>query len=1501
MEILIVKIFKSSRTRISDSVYSSQWINDVVSFQNVLIQFRFDIERFRNSKIFQNFLIRFSVVISSKFSDSTFSSISRLFKLETSISSISSISSDAFSFKRFRRNSVSKIHDSNFSFLSIAFSYSSIITSSTSIDSVSDFNFVNIRDISIEKIIYTQPIDSVMFGQKQSQNQNQFDSTIQTIITATIIAIVTQASVDFTAQFQRFQQNNIEDNNERDDRRLSDFDFDFSSEVAIDADNEKSILKSSENIDFFDSRRENDKNKNVIVNVDRHIYYKNVFVFIDKLKNLKKSSFDHRMRELIVECLRDDALIWHSLKLNETEKNMFRDASMNQWCRDLIRRFKKRDSQTLKNLQIEKYIMQNVRNDKTSKTYVQNIMRHSRIVEFNSIYNQLIMTWNNLNFNFKMQISESITTTIFISFFDSLDVKTSIWQKMIAHRFIQHASSSSDQIDKQRQINKQNRERQNDYQQQSDVDDFQFFYFSYEYWSSPDYNSYQYQNSTFQNNVYQKYQKFQYQFSSAFQEASVVFVLSVDKQFLQLISENASNSKFKNQSQRRLASDTKQNNRNEFDNRDDKTRAFVVDQNNSEKKKSVKNFHNEKHENYYIENENLNYYNSNQKNEIFVNFIASIIVIKSSLSHCRRCRKTFTFNNELHRHFRADCSLIFSKKSKFSSDVETYSIKNFSFNSSTIDATKEISEFDQSNTVTSAEFTSSSTSSEFIIIRSNVDSSANIDIEYEFRDWNYVKIKISFVVIVVSKNVCLNIDANVSFMNRNFFKAQTFNIFIRIMISSLQIRDLDTNRHESWKYVICDIHMSDTKNDQKITSLFRREIHFVDNLKVNMFLNNDIIEFENFAIDMTKKHAVIDSIDIIISLKIRFFKLTIQRSVHFKKITVISSHVEMIVVVHHAELSITKNFLFESNDNLNFILYAHLVDASTKSIIVRNDREFSVMIFRNFRLDKIFEIDFLSDFHIDIDDENVRYFVAKKSKFIHKNDWFKKLIFVCVVIYVVAATVDNSFSITSAISSSLVILSQTSISSVIILSQISMSVAELRKTFTVRIDDSDFEKFFTDVSISLIEIVLSNDVIVYNFDELNSFVKIVEKFSTLWQNIGFAKMSKENWMKISLKSDWKKRVSKKTKMYFLNAKNKKLIDKTFDDLHRIDRMFWTNQSTSFFYFCFCVWKSVDDEKKDRVIIDIRNLNVITQPDAYSLSLQTNIIIAMRDCDYISIIDCSTFFYQWRVHSNDRHKFTVVNHKNQKSFNVIVMNYKNSSTYVQRQIDRLFREYRHFVRIYVNDIMIFSRTKIEHEAHLRKIFSILNKNNISIKLIKIFLDYSSISLLDQKIDSLDLITFEEKLKAIAKFRFSRIFRQLETYFDLIDWLRDYIAHYVDIFKSLQNKKTEFLRNEFIAKNVKRVYFSKTRVQHFTTKKLISFDVLQIVLTIFFYLVHSNFKRQLFIDLNVNKKFDFDIMLYYVKKFFFESNKYFFRHVIKSIFFLVDYSSMSKQNIDSLNWK
>ena len=136
------------------------------------------------------------------------------------------------------------------------------------------------------------------------------------------------------------------------------------------------------------------------------------------------------------------------------------------------------------------------------------------------------------------------------------------------------------------------------------------------------------------------------------------------------------------------------------------------------------------------------------------------------------------------------------------------------------------------------------------------------------------------------------------------------------------------------------------------------------------------------------------------------------------------------------------------------------------------------------------------------------------------------------------------------------------------------------------------------------------------------------------------------------------------------------------------------------------------------------------------------------------------------------------------------------------------------------------------------------------------------------------------------RFFKIFHQLKTYLKFIDWLRDYITHYVDIFKFLQNRKIELFRKEFVAENARRFYFAKTRVQNSIDLKIIFFKTLQNILSKKFYLMHINTKRQLFIDLNVNKKFDIEIMLYYVKKNYFKnfkSDQFSSRHVIESIFF------------------
>ena len=74
-------------------------------------------------------------------------------------------------------------------------------------------------------------------------------------------------------------------------------------------DNSFSIIKSIENVDYFNLNYENFSDINqFIVNVKRYNYYRNVYIFINHLRDLKKIDFDVKIKKLIFICFKSETL-----------------------------------------------------------------------------------------------------------------------------------------------------------------------------------------------------------------------------------------------------------------------------------------------------------------------------------------------------------------------------------------------------------------------------------------------------------------------------------------------------------------------------------------------------------------------------------------------------------------------------------------------------------------------------------------------------------------------------------------------------------------------------------------------------------------------------------------------------------------------------------------------------------------------------------------------------------------------------------------------------------------------------------------------------------------------------------------------------------------------------------------------------------------------------------------------------------------------------------------
>ena len=207
----------------------------------------------------------------------------------------------------------------------------------------------------------------------------------------------------------------------------------------------------------------------------------------------------------------------------------------------------------------------------------------------------------------------------------------------------------------------------------------------------------------------------------------------------------------------------------------------------------------------------------------------------------------------------------------------------------------------------------------------------------------------------------------------------------------------------------------------------------------------------------------------------------------------------------------------------------------------------------------------------------------------------------------------------------------------------------------------------------------------------------------------------------------------------------------------------------------------------------------------------------------------------------------------------------------------------FVKTFIDDIIIFFRTRKKHLKHLKTIFERLFSYEITLNLNKIFIKFSSLILLKQIIDALDLITTKEKLAVIVRLVFSQTLKNLKIYLKLIDWLRQYIFYYAQIFESLQQRKIIFLKNDFAKKNLKKKIFKNFFFDESIDAKHQAYEYLQFRFNKSSFLTYFNANKSFFIDVNVLKKRKFGVMIFHVQNNF-EKKSIFLKNEIQSIMFL-----------------
>jgi hypothetical protein len=122
-----------------------------------------------------------------------------------------------------------------------------------------------------------------------------------------------------------------------------------------------------------------------------------------------------------------------------------------------------------------------------------------------------------------------------------------------------------------------------------------------------------------------------------------------------------------------------------------------------------------------------------------------------------------------------------------------------------------------------------------------------------------------------------------------------------------------------------------------------------------------------------------------------------------------------------------------------------------------------------------------------------------------------------------------------------------------------------------------------------------------------------------------------------------------------------------------------------------------------MIINYKRLNYNMVDDAYNILNKQEWINRIQGSKYFSNFDLKAGFWQFKIEEESIPWMAFTCPQGHFEWLVMPLGLKNAPTLFQRKIQNIFNENQEFVLVYIDDLLIFSKTYKEHISHLDVFF------------------------------------------------------------------------------------------------------------------------------------------------------------------------------------------------------
>ena len=201
--------------------------------------------------------------------------------------------------------------------------------------------------------------------------------------------------------------------------------------------------------------------------------------------------------------------------------------------------------------------------------------------------------------------------------------------------------------------------------------------------------------------------------------------------------------------------------------------------------------------------------------------------------------------------------------------------------------------------------------------------------------------------------------------------------------------------------------------------------------------------------------------------------------------------------------------------------------------------------------------------------------------------------------------------------------------------------------------------------------------------------------------------------------------------------------------------------------------------KIRMVTDYRALNKITVKNRTALPNITELLDRLQDASIFTKIDLQSGFHLIRMAPEDIHKTAFHTKYGHFEFTVMPFGLCNAPATFQSSMNDIFREHLDkSVIVYLDDLLVYSRSHEEHEEHLRQVLGLMRQHQLRARVHKCRFLQEEVDYLGYIVGKGKISADPERLSAISTWPAPKDIHELRSFLGMANTLLRFTPHFAE---------------------------------------------------------------------------------------------------------------------------